>query len=185
MKEKKAALLQGLVVTSLLLVAAGPVGAQVAPQCWSSAGTSAVLNPEDLSSATLSGPTMTVSGSATLPVTLNSRLSVSGILQDIGGYAQAKLLGVRFLDNGPEAQIFVALRQVDMVTGVASTIATFDSNAFPASSGFQFNQVATACQIGGGFDFVNYMYFMNISVSKTGSSGDPGLWLIRVCMTAC
>lgn len=181
---------RALLVRSLMMVllAAGLTqsgNAQGLPQCWSSAATSTVINTAELSAASQNGPTLTVNGSATLPVSLNGRLSISGIFQDDGTIPLQKFLTARYRDNGSEAQIILELREVNLFTGVATTLTTLDSNSFGSSSGYQTSTVATACTTNGGFDFFNKMYFLNVRVDKTGSNGNPGLWMIQVCAFSC
>jgi hypothetical protein len=186
MKPKSRSLLLAALMTLLALGLAQSGKAQTPPpQCWSSAATSTVINTSDLNAANQNGPTLTINGSATVPVGLSGRLSISGIFQDIGAFPQAKLLAARYRDNGSESRIVLELRQVNVATGAAATLATFDSDAFAPSSVFQTNQVATGCALNGGFDFINNMYFLNVQVDKTGSNGNPGLWIIRVCTTPC
>jgi ABC-type phosphate transport system substrate-binding protein len=180
---------RALLVPSLMviLLAAGLTqsgNAQFAPLCWSSAATSTVINTPDLGSAFQNGPTLTINGSA-VPAGFSGRLSISGIFQDPGTVPLFKLLNARYRDNGTESQITLELREVNIFTGVATTLATFDSNAFPPNSGYQTSGVATACVLNGGFDFANKMYFINVRVDKTGPNGNPGLWMIQVCASSC
>ena len=95
---------------------------------------------------------------------------------------RGRQLLVRYRDNGPEARIRVELRQVSLATGAGTTWGTFDSDAFSQSSSYQVaGLTSTTCSLGGGFDFINNLYFLNVTVDKTGVNGNPGLWMIQVC----
>jgi hypothetical protein len=172
---------QALVFSLSVLLASIALPGVAQQSCWTVAGTSTIINQANLAAALQNGPTLTILGSAPLPAILNGRQSVTGILQDNGTAPRGKQLLVRYRDNGPEARITVELRQINLFNGVATSLVMFNSDFLPQMDSYQVGGLSSSCVTGGGFDFLNNLYFVNVTVEKTGAGGNPGLWMIQVC----
>jgi hypothetical protein len=88
----------------------------------------------------------------------------------------------RLWDNGPEAQVILHLKQVNLYTGQQTTLLTLDSNNFPVASGFQ--TVSTGDPNCSGatfeFDFVHNAYYIDATLAKTGPNGTPALAAMQI-----
>lgn len=169
-------------ILMLSLVLAHPAVAQI---CWTSAGASGSVAGDDLEEFNHSGSNLVPRGTAPLPVTVTATYSITGIFEDDGSVLRAKRLLFRYRDNGPEARIVAELRQVNIWTGAATLLATFDSDAFPQSSSFQLQGFWTACALDGAFSAADYSYFVKVDMTKSGSGGTPALQIIQACAGNC
>lgn len=151
---------------------------------WTTVGSAGTVDEADLSEVLFTG------GIASLRTTLPAQASltirynvvaVDGLLQ--GG--DAVNMKVRFRDNGANARVSVALRQYNFNTGLTTTRITFDSNSFAASNSYQVQSVNSRCFSGNFFDFFNNAYFVEVTLIKTGSGGDPSLALVGIGSTLC
>jgi hypothetical protein len=105
---------------------------------------------------------------------------------------EARALMVRFLDNGSAAHVVVTLKRYDVKTGHVTTLLSFDSDHYPARSGFQ-EPVPTI------FDgaFFNFsfaegptqgpqdqggccVYYVDAKLIRSAPEGTPGLASIRL-----
>jgi hypothetical protein len=107
----------------------------------------------------------------------------------------ARALVVRYIDNGPGAQVKVTLKRYNVRTGGQSILLTFDSNDFPSASGYQ-QHIPTIFE-GRFFDF-NFaqgpfdggedqggdaVYFLEATLIKSSSAGTPAIASIRIITT--
>jgi len=95
----------------------------------------------------------------------------------------------RYSDNGAGAEVVLQLKRYNLHTGALTTLLTFDSNAFAASSGFQYQ--ASPC-IPFDFEFANNaafppgpasVYFVEAKLIRTSGTGVPklaGFGLLRI-----
>jgi hypothetical protein len=89
-------------------------------------------------------------------------------------------LFVRYIDNGPDAQVTVNLKRLNVSTGAVSTLLTFDSNTQPATSNTSFLEGTTGCVA---FDFkwadtqdnpfglASSVYYFEVKLHKSASGG--------------
>jgi hypothetical protein len=118
-----------------------------------------------------------------LPAALDLRynvVSVPGLLEPDAWGIRARLQ-----DNGDQAQVILYLKKVDLNTGAEHTLITLDSNASPASSGFQTLATHDCQGVYFAFDFDNNAYFVHAVLTKTGAAGNPGLHAIQLVGTSC
>lgn len=155
--------------------------------CWVGAGAAGALDPDDIGNASLLGPHLHVSDTAPLPVLVGSRHNVTGIYEANSTSTSVKTLIVRYRDNGSQARVMVYLKQVSLIDGAVSDLAIFDSDGpgRAQSSNFQSVSVPMPCVLGGAFHFLDYLYFLRVELTKTGSGGLPSLHSIQVCGFPC
>jgi hypothetical protein len=92
-----------------------------------------------------------------------------------------RALFVRYLDNGPDAQVTVELKQLNVSTGAVSTLITFDSNTQPATSNTAFVEGTTGCGFAfdfkwadtqdNPFGFAASVYYFEVKLHKSASNG--------------
>lgn len=183
-------LVQCKLVAALCLCAAA-MSTAASAQIWvASTGT---VDPASLSSALFSGQLVFIKpGLATGTVTIRYNiLPVDDLTTVLTNPAvQARELVVRYMDNGPGAQVLVKLKQYNVNTGAVTTLLTFNSKNFPSQTGFQ-------QPIPGPMNFFNFsfadgpingvndqggdsVYYIEATLIRTAPSGNPGLGSIRL-----
>ncbi len=111
------------------------------------------------------------------------------------GCCEGRALWVRFLDNGSGAQVTVKLKRRNIITGVTTTLLSFDSKNFPAKSTFQnatpnqglgplvnFSFAAgpfNGAQNEGG----DSVYYLEATLIRSAIGGTPGLASISIVRT--
>lgn len=103
-------------------------------------------------------------------------------LADAGG--DGNFLRVRFRDNGQDERVIVRLKSVDIATGAIATLMVLDSNAFAANVLFQ-TQSVSVCSPTWSFNFNRYAYFVEATLIKTTTAGNPGLSVVQIGKTLC
>lgn len=103
-------------------------------------------------------------------------------LADAGG--DGNFLKVRFRDNGQDERVIVRLKSVDINTGIVTTLMTLDSNAYAPNVLFQAQTVAV-CGPNWHFDFNRNAYFVEATLSKGATAGNPGLSVVQIGKTLC
>jgi hypothetical protein len=109
-------------------------------QYWSSVGTAGVVDEQDVAIAKMNGAALTILNSAGTPAVLNARYGVT-VSETFIGATTSEILGCRYVDNGPEAQVTLKLRSLHLVTGDIALVMEFDSNDYPPSDSPQLNYV--------------------------------------------
>lgn len=152
------------------------LAAHAAP--WTSIGSAGVVDEADLGIFEFINGEAHVTGGAVAGSILNLRYNLVA-LEDFVGLNQV-VWTVRFTDNGAGARVRLFLRQYN-ATGPTSTLATFDSNAYPSAVGYQ---TRNAC-IGVDWDFINGPFFIEAELSKSGATGTPRLGLTILNNESC
>jgi hypothetical protein len=174
-------LLAGLTVVMMLVCHGAAVFAQ--DRCWTMGESTGTVDEADLNLVTLTDNTAAIS-SAVPNATGNIRYNVVAVDGVFGGDRNTKSLTVRFADNGGNARVLVHLRRVHMDSGVLTTLATLDSNEYPASIVAQTQYELFNCG-DPEFDFENHIYYVEAQLIKTGSSGTPLIRSIHICPSLC
>jgi hypothetical protein len=91
---------------------------------------------------------------------------------------------VRFLDNGPGADVTLRLKQYNLRTGTITTLMTFDSKSAPASNAFQMGKspctafnwrfVDHAASPSVPAEFLN-VYYVEATLTRSAVHGNPRL----------
>lgn len=103
-------------------------------------------------------------------------------LADAGG--DGYFMRVRFRDSGQDERVVVRLKSVDIATGIITTLMTLDSNAFAGNVLFQTQSVVT-CNPNWRFDFNKNAYFVEATLLKGSTAGNPGLSVVQIGKTLC
>lgn len=109
--------------------------------------------------------------------TIDARCNVSNPLDSVLQSVSWNAMEVSYDDpDGALAgtEVVVTLRRVDKYTGGSTLIATLSSNNF--GPGQQLRNVP----ISHSFNFVNYAYYIGISVKRTTSMPNPGIQRVRL-----
>lgn len=177
--------LQIFVLLSLSL--SMPALAQV---CWTTAASAGTIDLEDNTTASLLGPHLHVSSTATAPVTVGARYNVTGIREDWDSVPSGKYMKVIFRDNGANSRVLVYLKQVRLSDGAVTDLITLDSDNYLPNTNFQYVEQTlpdppTSCPTDGGFHFLEYLYFVRVLLDKTAAGGEPSLHSIQICDFSC
>lgn len=108
---------------------------------------------------------------------------------------EGRALWVRFLDNGDGAQVLVKLKRHNIITGVTTTLLSFNSNDFPAQPAFQdatpnkgLGPLVNFSFATGPFNGANNeggdsVYYLEATLIRSASGGTPGLASISIVRT--
>jgi hypothetical protein len=168
-----ALLLAGLAATSQAQVVLG--------QPWTSIGAVGTVDEGDV---TFTGPIAYLeSDSAVLRYNV---VSVEGLFAAAGAMPTRTFLRARFRDNGDNNRVIVRLKSLGLngaAAGDITTLMTLDSDDYPGSSSFQTRSIW--CDGGGfSFDFVNYAYFVEVTMSRSSLPITAGLVGIQIGRTS-
>jgi len=127
-------ILAGMTVSVMLLGHAAAVSAQ--DRCWTMGGSTGTVDEADLNLVTLTDNTAAVSGAVTNATAdiryADIRYNVVPVDGVFGGEQNAKMLTVRFADNGVAVQVIVRLRRVNIFTDVCQGSEFDFENNIPA-----------------------------------------------------
>ena len=108
-------------------------------------------------------------------------VAVDGLV-DEGPQTFFPRMTVRFRDNGSNGRVLVRLKRVSIDGGSTTTLLTLDSNDYQGSSSFQTHSVTACGGDGFSFDFVNYAYYIEVRLTRTGLPVTPGLASLKLDM---
>jgi len=139
---------------------------------WNSVGSAGTIDEDDLDIAKLGGPTITILNSASVPATLNVRYDVT-VSETFIGTNVEDILGGFYVDNGPDAQVTLKLKSLNMTTGAITTLMEFDSDDFPQSSTGQVQYVLPGSGVT--YNFNTTVYWVEAAIIRTSSAGRASL----------
>jgi hypothetical protein len=145
---------------------------------WTAIGSAGVADEADKKLPDFINGEARMAATAKAGSILNLRYNVTA-LEGFQGLNQVAWTA-RFRDNGPGSQVRLNLRQYNK-TGTTSTLATFDSDAYPASVSYQ---TQVKC-IGVDWDFDEGPFFIEAELIKADGSGTPALGLTMLTNTNC
>lgn len=146
------------------------------PEAWTTVASAGTVDDSDVGLVNLIGSTAQFKGTAPSSESILIRYNVTATA---GIDAINDRITVRYRDNGPDARVVVSLLQLDLDTGLTTTLATFDSNAFPGSSSIQ-TQVVNFGGCWFNYDFAANAYFIEALLTRTTESGRPTLSAIQL-----
>ena len=152
-------------------------------QDWTTIAAAGTVDEADTSIVNFNTYIAQILPTAPLPANLDIRynvVAVDGLFAGGDGYR----LTVRFRDNGSAARVVVRLKRYNFDTGTLSTLMTLNSNSWPASTATQTRSVAV-CSPSWGFDFQTYAYFVETTVTKSATGGNPALAAIKIGPAIC
>lgn len=149
--------------------------------CWTAVGSDGTVDEADLNVVALSSNTAAIKP-ATVAATVEIRYNIVATAGLFGGECSTKFLMARFADNGNSSRVIIRLHTFNIKTGVSSVLATMDSNTFPPSNVAHAETVSFT----GEFNFETNIYYIEVQLMKTGTSGNPLIRGIQVCgVTIC
>jgi hypothetical protein len=106
-------------------------------------------------------------------------VAVDGLVDDGPALAFPRMTA-RFRDNGGNGRVVVRLKRVPIAGGSTVQLLVLDSNDYPGSSSFQ-TRTKTGCGDDWfAFDFINYAYFVEVAMTRTGLPVTPGLASLKL-----
>jgi hypothetical protein len=157
-----------------LVIIAAPT--QAAP--WTTVGSTGVVDDGDLALFDFVGAEARIKSTGPAGSVLNLRYNVVA-LEGFTGLNQG-YWRVRFRDNGTGARVRLQLRQAN-TTGTTSTLATFDSNTYPAQVGYQTQAECIALS----WDFADGPFFIDAELTKSSAAGVPAVSAIIIDNGPC
>ncbi len=149
--------------------------------CWTAVGSDGTVDEADLNAVALSSNTAAIK-STTAAAVVEIRYNIVATAGLFGGECSAKTLVARFADNGNSSRVIIRLHTFNIRTGVSSVLATMDSNTFPPSNVAHAEFVSFT----GEFNFETNIYYIEVQLMKTGTSGNPLIRGLQVCgVTIC
>lgn len=149
--------------------------------CWTAVGSDGTVDEADLGVVALSSNTAAIKP-ATVAASVEIRYNIVATEGLFGGECSAKTLVARFADNGNSARVIIRLHTFNIRTGVSSVLATMDSNTFPPSNVAHAESVSFT----GEFNFETNIYYIEVQLMKTGTSGNPLIRGLQICgVTIC
>ncbi len=106
-------------------------------------------------------------------------VAVDGLFND-GLPAAFPRMTVRFRDNGSNNRVIVRLKRAPIEGGNSTTLLKLDSNDYAGSSSFQTQSVTACGDDAFSFDFANYAYYIEVTMSRTALPVTPGLASIKI-----
>lgn len=145
-------------------------------QCWTSVGSAGTVDEADLNIVAISSNTTAVNAS-TVAATVEVRYNIVATAGLFGGECNVKTLTARYADNGSSAQVIIRLYTFNIQTGVSSTLVELNSNNFPQSTVAQARSVSYS----GNFNFSTNIYYIEVQLIKTNTSGNPLIRALQIC----
>ena len=175
---KFAALGKALSLTMMILAALTATAvAQSKP--WTTVGSTGI--PDESDQVIYTGNIVYLDGDSA--VVRYNVVAVDGLF-GAGPVATFPRMTVTFRDNGDNNHVVVRLRRAQINGTTVTTLLTLDSNDYASSGSFQ-TRTRTACGAAAfAYDFDNYAYFIEVTMSRTGLPVTPGVAEIKLDRTA-
>lgn len=154
---------------TLMSALALPVQAQN-PKSWTAAASAGVVDEGDLDDVSLGSGGLAQLNTGDAPnaqaIIRYNVTATEGLF--VTGYPRMR---ARFVDSGVNSQVIVSLRRVHLTTGASSTLLQIDSNDYAASNAFQTQATGQCDGANFSFDFTNYAYYVEVTLTRTSNNG--------------
>lgn len=149
---------------------------------WTSAGSTGTPDEDALPTDVAPGKITMSLPYATLKatqaqMTATIRYNVTAVFDK--SYTFTPYLQMRFLDSGTTTRVYAVLRAYNTTTGGSRTLATLDSNSFPASANYQ-TQLSCTPNNQWINDFANEVYYVEVTLSRTSTTGSAVVAALRI-----
>lgn len=154
---------------SLMLASTG-----LRAQTWEAAASTCQPGSDSVGLYTFDSATFEFSGTNTGQI--KTRCTIVNPLDS--GTPNWTTLSMGYVDpdaTGVDYQVDAQLARVNKSTGVAGVIKTLDSSSFGSSGPVTHSVTFTHT-----FDFVNYAYYITLSVTRGDTAGNPGVWFVQL-----
>lgn len=145
---------------------------------WTTIGSAGVVDEADTGLVEFVNGEARMRADAPIGAVLNLRYNVVS-LAGFAGLNEVVWIN-RFRDNGAGARVRLTLRQYNL-NGTTSTLATFDSNAWPANASYQTQRQC----VGVDWDFINGPFYIEAELTKVAADGTPALGISILSNEAC
>jgi hypothetical protein len=166
-----------IAATLLVTLLGGEASAQIHP--WTTIGSAGVVDEDDM------GTVEFVLGEARVPAAApaGSVVDLRYNIVSLEGFAGPGfyVMRVRFRDNGNAARVLLNLRQYNALTGITSTLHSFDSEDYAPAVGYQTQSECIAVN----WDFFAGPYYIDASLTKSAAGGQPALGTIQLLPGNC
>jgi hypothetical protein len=140
-------------------------------QYWTAVGSTGVVDDADTGLAKFTGPAVLLGSAAPnsaslvlrYNVTANPNLEVSG----------TGFIGMRYRDNGEDARVTLKLKQAPYDSDTTTTLLEIDSDDFAPSNNYQYQNFFSGGALD--LDFEANFYYVELTLSRSNSSGTPAL----------
>lgn len=149
---------------------------------WTSIGSGGTPDETALASDTVPGK---INLSSPYALLLSSPASSSAVLRyNVTAvfdkpYTFVPSLEMRFLDSSATTRVVAVLKSYNTVTGTTATLATVDSNAYPTLASYQ-NQISCSPNNGSINDFGRFVYWVEVTLSRTATTGSASVAALRI-----
>lgn len=157
---------------TFMTVLTSPASAQSSKR-WTTVASAGVVDNDDLDEVSLGtgGVAQLNTGPAPNAVATirYNVVATDGIFDALGDPG----MRVRYMDNGPQAQVVVSLYRVNLTTGAYTKLLEFDSNDPSNSNGIFFYTETTAncAGVNFDFDFTIHAYYVEAKLIRSSSLG--------------
>jgi len=173
------------VAVFFLLVAPG---AAQTPTTWAWAvpGSTGIIDDEGTWAVALHDTGSAAIRTSVPSATIKLRYAITGGPARLDGFDTAWFMRLSFRDTGPTARVVVKVIALNAATGAQSTLATFDSDTDPRvvpGSEYQHLVAGPFLNTEGngsfqGFDYSRFAYYAEVTLTKTDTTGNPGIRLV-------
>lgn len=144
---------------------------------WTSTGSTGTLDeataatPDLPAKVTMSGPYVTLTAASAVSSGV-VRYNVTDLFTASNFIPYFEM---RFLDNSANTRVYAELRAYNVDNGTNRLVASLDSNSVPQRSGYQ-----TIWECGTNMQYTNEVYYVEVTLSRTATTGSAGLAALRV-----